>query len=273
MSALILERIKTLVDQIETKLDQDLQVLELANQCEISPWYFQRLFKGLVGEPLGSYLRGRRLSRAAELLRTTNKGILDIALEVGFNSHEAFTRSFKSQFEVTPTEVRSQQLSLKLRDKPLLTDELIRFLSTRINKEPEITIIPERRIVGYAIEIASPFVDLVHCSTIADPWMKLLSDLPNFGIEMKSAELYGLTLSPSGNFTEDLLNYVAGICVSKDFNIPSGMIEVILPPQKSAVFQLATHVVDDNLKQKVDSIYGYWLMSSEYCSAPRLDRT
>mgnify|MGYP000875209939 CR=1 FL=1 len=43
------------------------------------------------------------------------------------------------------------------------------------------------KIVGYAIEIASPFVDLVHCSTIADPWMKLLSDLPNLGIEMKSA--------------------------------------------------------------------------------------
>lgn len=264
MSNIALNRFKSLVDQIEDNLAKEVQVLSLADQYEFSPWYFQRLFKSLVGDSIGSYVRGRRLSKAAELLRNSQIGILDIALEVGFNSHEAFTRSFKSHFEVTPKEFREKNLQLKLLEKPLLTDDLLKFLSIRIKKEPEIKILPKKRIVGYSIEIESPFNDLVHCTTIATPWMKLLSELPNFGIEMNSAELHGITSSPSGNFTEEMLTYIAGIHVSEDFKASNDMVEVILPEQKVAIFEIATHVVDDNLKQKVDSIYGYWLMSSPY---------
>lgn len=270
MSKLALERIKQLVNQIETQLDQDIQILDLANQFEMSPWYFQRLFKGLIGDSLGSYVRGRRLSKAAELLMTTKKNVLEIALDVGFNSHEAFSRSFKSYFDTTPQDVRNSssgtnlKLSLKLKEKPILTEDLIHFLSTRINKEPEILVMPEKKIVGYTIQIASPFVDLVHCNTIAEPWMKILSALPALGINMQNVELHGLTLSPSGNFTEDLLNYIAGVSVAMDYKTPNGMVETFLPEQKVAVFELATHVVNDNLKQKVDSIYGYWFTSSDY---------
>lgn len=264
MPEMNLDVFKKLVDQIEMSLDQELHVLQLTQSTGLSSWHFQRLFKALVGDSLGAYVRGRRLSKAAELLRLTNQGLLDIALEVGFNSHEAFSRSFKAYFNITPTEVREKKLKLKIREKPLLTDELLKFLSTRIDREPEITTLPSKRIIGHTLEIESPFIDRVDCTTIADPWMRLLKDIPNLGIDMKTVELHGITQSLSGTFTEEKLIYLAGVKVSLKLPLPYGMSEFVLPEQKVAIFQVATHVADDNLKQKVDSIYGYWLMNNKY---------
>ena len=111
-----LKEIQGLVDHIESHLAEEINVLGLAKSLKISPWHFQRLFKSLVGDSLGSYIRGRRLSRAAQLLRDSNSSIIDIALEVGFNSHEAFSRSFKTQYEVTPKEFRNSKALFSLRE-------------------------------------------------------------------------------------------------------------------------------------------------------------
>ena len=56
---------------------------------------FSRLFKALVGNALGGYVRDRRPTQAVRLLLGTDLGIIDMAFRVGFSSHEAFTRSFK----------------------------------------------------------------------------------------------------------------------------------------------------------------------------------
>ncbi|OUR74720.1 AraC family transcriptional regulator, partial [Arcobacter sp. 31_11_sub10_T18] len=83
-----LEMIQDLVDKIEKDVSYDVNILSLSNSFDISPWHFQRLFKSIVGDSLGSYTRGRRLSLAATMLQTTKLSIVDIAFEVGFNSHE-----------------------------------------------------------------------------------------------------------------------------------------------------------------------------------------
>ncbi len=259
-----IERINNLVDHIEAHLDQDINILELAGSFGMSPWHFQRLFKSLIGDAVGSYTKGRRLTYAAKLLIDTKQSILDIALQVGFNSHEAFTRSFKSQFSFTPKEIRSLRPSINLSAKPVLTAQLIHFLSTRIEKEPTIQMMPARRAIGFEIEIASPFVDSVHCSTIAEPWIKLLPRIPEIVSDMYNANLLGVTMSSSGNFTEEILKYVAAVEVSDSFRKPDDMIEIVIPEQLTATFEISSNVQDDNLKQKVDSIYGYWLLNANY---------
>lgn len=264
MAVSTLEQINNLVDHIETNLDQKINILELAGSFGMSPWHFQRLFKSLIGDSLGSYSKGRRLTQAALLLKNTEQSILDIALTVGFNSHEAFTRAFKAHFNFTPKEVRSLKPVINLNAKPVLTTELIQFLSTRIEKEPAIQIMPARRAIGFEIEIASPFLESIHCSTIAEPWMKLLPRLADIVSDLYSTNLLGVTMSPSGNFTEELLRYVAAVEVSDSFIKPDDMIEVIIPQQLAAIFEISSNVADDNLKQKVDSIYGYWLLNANY---------
>jgi AraC family transcriptional regulator len=73
--------ISNLVDQIEENLSDEVDIVSLAKSFDISPWHFQRLFKSLVGDSLGGYVRGRRLTRAAQLLLDTESSIIDIALE------------------------------------------------------------------------------------------------------------------------------------------------------------------------------------------------
>ena len=60
------------------------------------------MFKEVTGQAIGSYIRSRRLSRAAVALRLTSRPILDIALQYRFDSQQTFTRAFKKQFDRTP---------------------------------------------------------------------------------------------------------------------------------------------------------------------------
>ena len=104
-----LQFMQDLVNRIENNLADEINIVALAKSFDLSPWHFQRLFKSLVGDTLGGYTRGRRLTRAAQLLLNSDMGIIDIAFSTGFNSHEAFTRSFKAYFNVPPKILRKNK--------------------------------------------------------------------------------------------------------------------------------------------------------------------
>jgi len=88
---------------IERNLDETLPLAELARVACFSPYHFHRVFKGMTGESVAEYVRRLRMERAAERLKLGSETILAIALEAGFESHEAFTRSFRSVFGQTPS--------------------------------------------------------------------------------------------------------------------------------------------------------------------------
>jgi AraC-like DNA-binding protein len=64
---------------------------------------FHRLMVQVLGEPPGTRQRRLRLDRAAWLLLTSRDTVLHIALETGWESHETFTRAFRTRFGVTPS--------------------------------------------------------------------------------------------------------------------------------------------------------------------------
>jgi AraC-like DNA-binding protein len=70
---------------------------------------FHRLMVQLLGETPGSHQRRLRLDRAAWLLLTSHLTVLAIALETGFESHETFTRAFRSRFDATPSAFRKNR--------------------------------------------------------------------------------------------------------------------------------------------------------------------
>jgi len=75
----------------------------LAGQTKSS---FHRRFKRVVGETPKQYTTRLRLERAAFTLRIRDATILEVALDVGFRSHEVFTRAFSRHFDRTPSEFR-----------------------------------------------------------------------------------------------------------------------------------------------------------------------
>ncbi len=99
---------------IEDRLDRNLSVGELAARHHISKFYFTRIFKALTKQNVKEYIDNRKMAEAARKLATTRSRIIDIALDLGYASHEAFTRKFKGKFGVTPAEFRKTRPQLPL---------------------------------------------------------------------------------------------------------------------------------------------------------------
>lgn len=106
---------------IEDHLGAPLTVKTIAQVAGYSPFHFDRVFRYALGEPLMAYVRKRRLTEAAGLLVETDMRIIDIAVQVGFASQQAFSTTFAKYFEMPPGRFRKQGLRRSLLEKKALT--------------------------------------------------------------------------------------------------------------------------------------------------------
>lgn len=95
--------------------DETLTLTRLAVKLGYSEFYISRKFKEISGMHFRDYLWQRRLAFALKEVRDTSRGLLEIALDYGFSSHEAFSRSFKEAYGITPSEYRSKPVPVVLR--------------------------------------------------------------------------------------------------------------------------------------------------------------
>ena len=79
-------------------------------RLDISSAYAARLFKRSTGLGVREYAKKKRLSAAADLLKTTDLSVKAIAAEFGYRSPPDFTRRFKDQFHLSPTRFRRRAL-------------------------------------------------------------------------------------------------------------------------------------------------------------------
>ncbi len=86
--------------------DHDAAGDVLASRLYLSRFHLDRVVSAVAGEPPLAFRRRILLERAAYRLVTTRRGILDIAIEAGYGSHEAFTRAFVRSYGVAPREWR-----------------------------------------------------------------------------------------------------------------------------------------------------------------------
>ncbi|MGC6768114.1 AraC family transcriptional regulator [Enterococcus sp. LJL128] len=112
------EAIQKTVDYIEKNLTTSLPIEELSEIANLSPFYYQRLFSRLVRKPVKEYIKYRRLAGAEKMLKNKQLRIIDVALELGFNNHETFTRAFKEAYNMTPEAYRENPVMLNQFDKP-----------------------------------------------------------------------------------------------------------------------------------------------------------
>ena len=104
-------RLLRVLVHIQQHLDDALGLHELAGLACFSPYHFHRIFKGMVGESVKEHIRRLRLERAASRLKLSTAPVTDIAFDAGYESHEAFTRSFRAVFGASPTQFRSSTKS------------------------------------------------------------------------------------------------------------------------------------------------------------------
>lgn len=111
--------VQTIVEEIDECIqrhdDETVTLSKLSNKLGYSEYYISGKFREISGMRFRDYLRHRTLAFALKEVRDTSKSFLEIALDYGFSSHEAFSRSFKDVFGVTPGEYRSNPVPVVLR--------------------------------------------------------------------------------------------------------------------------------------------------------------
>jgi AraC-like DNA-binding protein len=103
------------VDVLADSLDEhDMSSTDLAARLFLSRFHADRLIRGASGEPPGALRRRVLLERAAYRLVTTRASILDVAIEAGYGSNEAFTRAFSRAYGVAPGAFRAHPGQIRL---------------------------------------------------------------------------------------------------------------------------------------------------------------
>lgn len=103
------ESIKAGLEYIQEHYRQRITVDQLAEMSHLSTGHFCRLFKKYTFRTPVQYINGMRLSAAADLLLESDRKVLDIAFDTGFNSLSYFIGVFKQSMGCTPTEFRRRQ--------------------------------------------------------------------------------------------------------------------------------------------------------------------
>lgn len=134
------------ITHLESCLTAPTSIEEAAAAVGYSRYHFSRLFLAVTGITPAAYLRKRRLTEAARELATSSKGILDIALDYQFQSQEAFTRSFKQEFGVSPGFYRVQKRLRRLFDRITLGASTLLYPGRGLATPP--LFVPERQLVA-----------------------------------------------------------------------------------------------------------------------------
>ncbi|MBQ8850265.1 MAG: helix-turn-helix transcriptional regulator [Clostridia bacterium] len=91
---------------IMTDVSRDITLEEIAEFCHLSPPYFSTLFHKETGKTLRRYINEARIEKAKHLLAETDKSVLEVSMQCGYNTVTHFIKIFKSIKNVTPSEYR-----------------------------------------------------------------------------------------------------------------------------------------------------------------------
>jgi len=98
-----IDRVNRAVDYVTAHLGERIRLEDVADAACFSPFHFHRVFRMLMGETLGAFIKRVRLERAVFLLsHQPGATLTEIALDCGFSSSSDFSRSFRARYGVAP---------------------------------------------------------------------------------------------------------------------------------------------------------------------------
>nr|WP_086939378.1 AraC family transcriptional regulator [Thaumasiovibrio occultus] len=220
--------ILAIVDTIEAKLPTLMSIDELAAECGFSRSYIQHQFKAATGMSINYYQRCRLLSLAAQRLAQDDSRILDVAIEFGFESQEAFARAFRKYSMVPPSRLKQQlmwaeRLSLRRLDHHILS-QLIRLNGQPITVEH----VPAQRwgCYTFSVDSSSRNADITRQS-IDNAFDQLFAEPFAQTLDLSHVEL--IEFNEHYQFASSTFPLSIGVLLKEDDAIPAGLLELRLP--------------------------------------------
>lgn len=251
------KRYDKVVHHIEKNLDEILDVDRLCEQFSLSKYHFHRQCSAYFGMPVISLVRLLRLKRAAyQLAYRSEKKVIDIAIASGYDSHEAFSRSFKRHFDNSPTAFRRSpdwstwqskyEPVLKLRTK-IMNDKVDFDVKVVAFPITQLAVLEHRGSPTLIGETVKNFIS----------WRKKNALPPN------KSRTFNLIYDDPSTVSPD--DYRMDICCAVKSPIElndQGVINKQIPQGKCAMIR---HIgSDDTIGVAINFLYYQWLQGSNY---------
>lgn len=136
------EAINFIEKHLAEKLDLDI----VADSVHYSKYHLHRMFTNTVGLTIHDYVQRRRLTEAAKLLVFSDKTILDIALNAGYESQQAFNDIFKAMYKQPPNQFRRNEVFYPLQLKYEIGNDFNLLKKNNNNGKREIFLASEQDI-------------------------------------------------------------------------------------------------------------------------------
>lgn len=204
MSITIYEQIQRSIDFIEDNLFSKLTYEKVAKAVFMSSRSFYNYFWAVTGFSYKEYVIKRRLSEGMRRLQESDETVLSTALTIGYESHEAFTRAFKNEFGVTPSNIRKEPKDVKGIEKLKLIKEMYMGVITKQ--------LPDMRVVYFDGFAPNP----EHKGKI-----KMLEWIERSGLKNKPYRVFGHNIDYDGNIDHNPKNvgYRFFVTIPDDFDV------------------------------------------------------
>lgn len=244
------QRFDRVFEYIDQHLDEPLTVEQLSGVAHFSKFHFHRQFSQYVGIGVFAYVRQLRLRQASyRLVFRRHERIIDIALDAGFESPEAFSRAFRQVFGQSPSQFRkspqwqpwSESFRLPHRERREKMDvKIVDFAETQI------AVLAHRGAPEQLNDSALKFIE----------WRKQSGLSP-----VKTSRTFGIAYDDPESTEPELFRFdICGAVSEKVPNNPQGVVNGVIPGGRCAVVRhLGSH---DRIGETVYPLYREWLPES-----------
>ncbi len=217
---------------IESHLNEEIMLDDLANAAGYSKYHTVRVFKELTNRTPLETVRALRLTRAAQSLQDADCKIVDIAMNNGFDSHDGFTRAFSRQFGITPQKYHAEMPPVNwFVHHPIEAYYILKEGTEPMPKEPikrtlTVTAVdrPARKLILVRSVKATGYFSF--CEEMGCDWDGLFNSIP------EKFDTPALLTLPLNLIKPGTGNTASGVEVPLDYSkpIPTGCEAIELPP-------------------------------------------
>ncbi|GAB6991183.1 AraC family transcriptional regulator [Paenibacillus pini] len=253
------ESLQKAIEYMEEHLLEDISIESIAEQANSSAFQFQRVFALLTDTSVGEYIRRRRLTLVAQELINTDRKIIDLAYTYGYDTPEAFSKAFRKQHGVSPSEVRKNIGKLNSYNRLVIQVSLK-------GAEPMKYNIVERAgfsVVGIKREFS--LVNGANLKGIPQMWDEVNADGTDDKLfKLNNGEIKGVVgvcVDTRGATSSQHMDY--WIATEYVGETPIGLLSLEIPASKWAIFEVHGPM-PDTMQNVWKQIFSEWFPSNSY---------
>lgn len=262
------ESIQKAINYMEEHLLDDLTIESISRQANASAFHFQRTFTILTDISVGEYVRRRRLTLAAQEISRTNCKIIDLAYKYGYDTPEAFSKAFRRQHGVSPSEARKYIGKLTFYERLVIQVILKGEIPMKYN-------IIERdsfQLIGIKREFS--LVNGENLIGIPKLWDKVNSDGTDDQLgKLNNGQIKGLLgVCVDKRILEQNETMDYWIATEYDGQVPEGYSSLTIPASKWVIFEVHGPM-PDAIQEVWKRIFSEWFPTSgfEHAGTPEME--